>query len=165
MVISLGSVEERDDWIFKMKSLVENLKVSFHSIHSIIADVPIIPAETKSSEAGSSVHTGLTCLGVTIIKESKISKLQENQPTLLSNSKSESDSLLNEIAMNVQQRCKLVENVFPGNTKSIFGYLLFCRGICCKILSKFENIEKERIRNGVRPKQFATLQNSRYIQR
>lgn len=136
-----------------MKSLVENLKVSFNSIHSLIADEPVNSAETKSSKAASSVHSGLTCLGVTIIKESKIAKLQENQPTLLSNSKSESDSLLNEIVMNVQQRCKLVENVFPGKPKSLDdGYNLSCRGVYCKILSKFENIEKKRFSNRVRPK-------------
>ena len=106
-----------------MKSLIETLKVSHHSIQSIIADEPVTPVEPKYSRAVSSTHTGLTCLGVTIVKESKLSKLQENQPILLSNSKSESDSLLNEIVMNVQQRCKLVENVFPGTPTSI-DYLI-----------------------------------------
>lgn len=123
MVISLGSVEERDGWILKMKSLIENLKLSYNSIQSIIVDEPVMPVEAKSTRAASSTHTGLTCLGVTIVKESKISKLQENQPILLSNSKSESDSLLNEIVLNVQQRCKLVENVFPG-TLNTCGLLL-----------------------------------------
>lgn len=114
----MGSVEERDDWILKMRSLIENLKLSYNSIQSIIIDEPAMPVEAKSTRAASSAHTGLTCLGVTIVKESKISKLQENQPILLSNSKSESDSLLNEIVLNVQQRCKLVENVFPGTLRT-----------------------------------------------
>ena len=134
-MISLASVEERDDWVLKMRSLIEALKISFNSIQSIIVDEPIKPVEKKSSRAASSSHTGLTCLGVTIVKESKISKLQENQPILLSNSKSESDSLLNEIVLNIQQRCKLVENVFPGKycviwQPNIYYSFLFYRGIC-----------------------------------
>ena len=71
LVISLGSVEERDDWILKMKSLIENLKLSYNSIQSIIVDEPVMPVEAKSTRAASSTHTGLTCLGVTIVKESK----------------------------------------------------------------------------------------------
>lgn len=113
-------MEERDIWIHKMKSLIEALIVNNNSIQSIIADEPIVRAESKSIRAAaSSSHHGLTCLGVTIVKESKLSKLQENQPILLSNSNSESDSLLNEIVLNVQQRCKLVENVFPGKKAKI----------------------------------------------
>lgn len=113
MVISVGSVEERDEWIFKMKSLIDSAKFGHSSIQSVISDEPFVPIEAKSSHSASSARTGLSCLGVTIVKESKISKLQENQPILL-NSNSESDSLLNEIVINVQQRCKLIENVFPG---------------------------------------------------
>ena len=81
-------------------------------MQSIIADEPVFVRESKASRV-SSAPSGLTCLGVTIIKESKLLKLQENQPILLSTSNSESDSLLNEIVLNVQ-KCKLVENVFPG---------------------------------------------------
>ena len=116
MVVSLGSTEERDDWIFKMKSLTDTLLVSqnSNSMHSVIADEPVLPIESKSAGAAASKRAGLTCLGVTIVKESKLSKLQENQPILLSNSNSESDSLLNEIVLNVQQKFKLVDNVFPG---------------------------------------------------
>lgn len=106
-------MEERDDWVFKMKSLINSLLISQQSIHSVVADEPL-PVELKISHAASSFHTGLSCLGVTIIKDSKLLKLQENQPILLSNSQSESNSLLNEIVLNVQQRCKLVDNVFPG---------------------------------------------------
>lgn len=97
-----------------MKSLINSLLISQQSIHSVVADEPL-PAELKIYHAASSIHTtGLSCLGVTIIKDSKLLKLQENQPILLSNSQSESNSLLNEIVLNVQQRCKLVDNVFPG---------------------------------------------------
>lgn len=112
MVISLGTAEDRDDWVFKMKSLIEALLVSHNSMQSVIADEPAATVESKTPRAASS-PSGLTCLGVTIVKESKLSKLQENQPILLSTSNSESDSLLNEIVLNVQ-KCKLVDNVFPG---------------------------------------------------
>ena len=108
----MATNEERDDWLFKMKSLIEASLINHNSMQSIIADEPVFVRESKASRV-SSAPSGLTCLGVTIIKESKLLKLQENQPILLSTSNSESDSLLNEIVLNVQ-KCKLVENVFPG---------------------------------------------------
>lgn len=108
----MGSAEERNDWVLKMKSLVEASIVGHNSIQSIIADEPVAIIEAKSSRA-TTASAGLTCLGITIVKESKLSKLQENQPILLSTSNSESDSLLNEIVLNVQ-KVKLVDNVFPG---------------------------------------------------
>lgn len=111
-MISLGTDEERDDWIFKIKSLIEASLINHNSMQSIIADEPVFVRESKSSRV-SATPSGLTCLGVTIVKESKLSKLQDNQPILLSTSSSESDSLLNEIVLNVQ-KCKLVDNVFPG---------------------------------------------------
>ena len=96
-----------------MKSLIEISSASPQkSVQSSVAQMAEEVIESKSAAPRSS--QGLTCLGVTIIKESKLSKLQENQPILLSNSNSDSDSLLNEISINLQQRCKLVENVFPG---------------------------------------------------
>jgi hypothetical protein len=115
LVISLGSEEERDDWIFKIKNLLESLMNSQVSFHSIAVEDHISSLDLKSSQAIAPSSSGLSCLGITIVKESKLMKLQENQPILLSNSSSESDSLLNEIAVNVQQKCKLVDDVFPGN--------------------------------------------------
>lgn len=112
LVVSLGTAEERDDWVFKIKSLVEALLVNHNSIQSIIADEPVVTSASKASRAVST-PSGVTCLGITIVKESKLLKLEENQPILLSTSNSESDSLLNEIVLNVQ-KCKLVDNVFPG---------------------------------------------------
>lgn len=124
-----------------MKSLVEALIVGHNSIQSIIADEPVAIIEAKSSRA-TTAPAGLTCLGVTIVKESKLSKLQENQPILLSTSNSESDSLLNEIVLNVQ-KVKLVDNVFPGKASFKCNFLLIlCRGVCCEILSKLETFEK-----------------------
>lgn len=117
----MSNSEERDDWISKIKSLTELLLINENSVQSIIADEAILASESKSIRMDPSSKAGLTCLGITIVKESKLSKLQENQPILLSNSNSESDSLLNEIVLNVQQRCQLVENVFPG--KKVFALL------------------------------------------
>lgn len=122
-MISLGTGEERDDWVFKMKSLIEASLINHNSMQSIIADEPVSVRESKSSRA-STAPSGLTCLGVTIVKESKLSKLQENQPILLSTSNSESDSLLNEIILNVQ-KYKLVDNVFPGKLWRILKVLAF----------------------------------------
>ena len=127
-----------------MRSIMESFLIGHSSILSVAVDEPKFLVESKASRI---VSNGLTCLGVTIVKESKLSKLQENQPILLPNSHSESDSLLNEIVLNVQQRCKLVDNVFPGKFNTILFIFIFIfidyvftlnyfRRIHCKILSK-----------------------------
>ena len=77
-----------------MKSLVETALISHNSMQSVIADEPVFVRESKASRA-SAAPSGLTCLGVTNVKESKLSKLQDNQPIHLSTSKSESDSIIN----------------------------------------------------------------------
>lgn len=126
-----------------MKNLIECMMSSQQSTQSIVINEPVISIDVKSSQVTSS-NTGLSCLGVTIVKESKLLKLQENQPILLSNSSSESDSLLNEIVANVQQKCKLVDDVFPGIFTCFHLIIYFpFRGICCQILSKFEVFEEE----------------------
>lgn len=111
-----------------MKNLIEMSSVAHNSIQSIIAD-EVVALNPEKATRSSSLPAGLTCLGVTIIKDSKLCKLQDNQPMLLSNSNSESDSLLNEIVLNVQQRCKLVDNVFPGTNFCYIVLLIFFRGI------------------------------------
>lgn len=117
MVIALNSVDARDEWILKIRSLIDELAISKQSIRSLSTDesTQIEPKRSRDPAASN----GLSCLGITIIKESKLAKLNANQPTFLSNSNSETDSLLNEICTNLQQRCKLVENIFPGKDCTI----------------------------------------------
>ena len=127
--MALSSIEERDEWIAQISFLVNSLK-SAENGESVASQAVLPPADPQqnnlfarssaSAPDASLAIKGLNCLGVTIVKENKLNRLQAHQPYLLSPSgsnNSDSDSLLNAISFDgdtkrAAQR-NLVENAFP----------------------------------------------------
>lgn len=131
----MNSPQERDEWIEKIIEVIESTTASSSESG---ANENAQAAESEPASAAAAVTSqqsskrpsittpassgGLVLLGVTVIKESKLARLQANQPTLLSQSSSD-ESILNEISLSGEMRTKeeassrLISNVFPGKSK------------------------------------------------
>lgn len=123
LVVALNSPLERDEWIDAIRSAISDSLAAQEST-TAITSLPEPPTKRPSltTPSTNSNANGLSCLGVTIIKESKMARLQANQPCLLlSQSNEAADSIFNEIRLSTAEGDKasnssnrLVTNVFPG---------------------------------------------------
>jgi len=129
--VAASSIEERDEWIAQISYWVNSLKpVECNDKSTSQAMLsPKSPEKLQenmfahssaSAQAAKAAIKGLNCLGVTIVKENKLNRLQAHQPCLLSpsgSSNSDSDSLLNAIATASDNKHapprNLIENTFP----------------------------------------------------
>lgn len=122
LVVALNSPLERDEWIDAIRSVISDSLAVQES--TAVISPPELPTKRPSLTTTNNNNNanGLSCLGVTIIKESKMARLQANQPCLLlSQSNEAADSIFNEIRLSTAEGDKssnssnrLVTNVFPG---------------------------------------------------
>ncbi len=119
----MNCVQERDEWIERIKEVIagtsQNKAEELNNCATLEAEASVQSSKRPSLIAPTTVTGGLTLLGVTVIKESKLARLQANQPTLLSQSSSD-ESILNEISLSKDfskspnSSSRLISNVFPG---------------------------------------------------
>lgn len=124
LVVALNSPQERDEWIEAIRGVIASGVISIEEPSTATtASPPELPSKRPSlAVPANGTNNGVACLGVTIIKESKMARLQANQPCLLlSQSNEAADSLFNEIRLSTAEGDKssnsssrLVTNVFPG---------------------------------------------------
>jgi tetratricopeptide (TPR) repeat protein len=128
LVIALSSIEERDEWIAQIAAQVALLKtaqdsasqtgISHQAAANAAAEIIHFAKSNGSAHGQTQKTAGLTCLGITIIRDSKLTRLQANQPCIIANSSSsqgDTDSFLNAIVASSNEPLKrpLIDNVFP----------------------------------------------------
>ena len=130
MVIATNSIQERNDWIERIKEVIAGSDNGTQEVAIAEASVQSSkrPSLTPQAQAQGN-GAGLTLLGVTVIKESKLTRLQANQPTLLLSQSFSDDSILNEISLSkdgVTSKAseKLISNIFPGKKMGKKGYII-----------------------------------------
>jgi hypothetical protein len=152
----MNSIQERDEWIERIKEVVTATTSGNDQNTAVLEEEASVQSSKRPSLTPPlGIVGGLSLLGVTVIKESKLARLQANQPTLLlSQSSAGDESIFNEIALSNElnsaktktpdSSSKLISNVFPGKNCTKFSFLLIqlCRRADFLVLSKFKGLQE-----------------------